>query len=179
MQEEKASSLGWAGPWALCSAAFPGSVFWGCGCDTSLHISLDYYSTDNTCIQFSPFKQALNGTCRVFPHQPITHVASSWHTQPACLLKKNIHTPMQIQAGFFHYHVSVSHCKPSRNSNLFWHYWFDTSILQLVDMRQLELDMPLPKSEESLWPTMFSLAFWQRFWNYCWPVRACISKWCA
>lgn len=131
--------------------------------------------------QLFPLKQALNGAYRVFPHQPITHVVSSWHTQPACLLKKNIHTPMQIQpmAGFFHYHVSVSHCKPSRNSNLFWHCCFDTSILQLVDMRQLELDVPLPKSQESLWPTMFSLAFWQRFWNYCWPVRACISKWCA
>lgn len=63
----------------------------------SLHISLDHYRGDNTCIQLFPFKQAQNGTNRVFPHQPITHVVSSWHTQPACLLKKNIHTPMQIQ----------------------------------------------------------------------------------
>lgn len=155
--------------------------FEGVGVRPFLHISLDYYRRDNTCIQFFSFKHALSGTCRVFPHQPITHVASSWHTPPACLLKKNTHTPMQIQpvAGFFNYHVSVSHCNPSRNPNLFWHCGFDTSILQLVDMRQLELDMPLPRSEESLWPTMFSLAFWQRFWNYCWPVRACISKRCA
>lgn len=47
---------------------------------------------------------------------------------------------MQIQpmAGFFNYHVSASHCKPLRNHTLFWHGCFDTSILQLVDMRQLE-----------------------------------------
>lgn len=52
---------------------------------------------------------------------------------------------MQIQpvAGPFNYHVSAPHCKPSRNPNLFWHCCFGTSILQLVDMRQLELDIAL------------------------------------
>lgn len=47
---------------------------------------------------------------------------------------------MQIQpmAGFFNYHVSVAHCKSVRNHTLFWHCCFDTSILQLVDRRQLE-----------------------------------------
>lgn len=46
---------------------------------------------------------------------------------------------MQIQpmAGFFNYHVPVSHCKPLRNLTLFWHCCLYTSILQLVDMRQL------------------------------------------
>ena len=92
-------------------------------------------------VKFFPSKHALNGAYRaVFPHWPITHMVSSWHTQPGHLLKKNIHLPIQIQpiAGFFNYHVSASHCKPLRNPTLFWHCCFGTSILQLVDMRQLE-----------------------------------------
>lgn len=45
---------------------------------------------------------------------------------------------MQLTTGFFNYHVLVSHCKALRNHTLFWHCHFDTSILQLVDMRQLK-----------------------------------------
>lgn len=91
------------------------------------------------CVVF-PSKQSLNAMHRaVFPHGPVTHTVSSWHTQPAHFLKKNIRPPMQIQpmASFFNYHVPVSHCKPLRNLILFWHCCLYTSILQLVDMRQL------------------------------------------
>ena len=130
-------------------------------------------------IKFFLSKHALNGTYRaMFPHWPITCMVSSWHTLPDHLLKKNIHPTTEIQpiAGFFNYYVSVSHCKPLRSHTLFWHCCFGTSILQLVDMRQLEFRYALAQVRGKF---MFSLAFWQRYWNHCWSVRACISKWCA
>lgn len=102
VQEKKASSLGWAGPWAVWSAAFDRfTVLRVVGVMPFLPISLDYYRRDNTWIQLFSVKHALNGTYRVFPHQPITHVASSWHTQPACLLKKNTHTHANTARGRF------------------------------------------------------------------------------
>lgn len=102
------------------------------------------------------------------------------HTTSLFAQEKHTHTYANTAHGRFLQLSCLSlSLQTSRNPNLFWYCCFDTFILKLVDMRQLELDMPLPKSDESLWPTMFSLAFWQRFWNCCWPVRACISKWYA
>lgn len=96
--------------------------FEGLGVTAFLHIPQTTTGKPALCVKCFSSKHALNRTYRaVFPHWPITHVVSSWHTQPAHSLKKNIHPPMQIQpvAGFFNYHVSVSQCKPLRNHTLF------------------------------------------------------------
>lgn len=67
----------------------------------------------------------------------LPHAVSSWHMQLAHVLNTAAYGNTAM-AGAFNYHIPVSHCKPLRSHTLLWHCCFDTSNLQLVDMRQLE-----------------------------------------